>query len=347
MMKISGINIGDGNPCFIIAEIGSNQMRSLELSKKMIDMAADAGVDAVKFQTLKASDVSTMDTPANAYGDFDYTKGKNYWYEVLEDYVLPYEWHAELFDYANSKKLIAFSTPESKEALKLLEEIRCPLYKISSTNITYFPLLKEIAKTGKPIILSAGIANMEQLFRSINFLKENGAGDIALLHCISDYPPKEDDMMLEMISYYKRVFDFPIGLSNHSDVNLYDGVAVALGATIIEKHITLNKLSTGPDHHFALDKTGLNDLVKTVKSVERSLKINQKLKGKINLKKELYSRSITLNKSMKADQSISENDLDYRRPGTGISPMDYEKVIGLRVRKNLERNHLLDWSDFK
>lgn len=346
-MKVAEKKIGTGNPCFIIAEIGSNQDKNKEMAIKLIDMAANAGVDAVKFQTAKCTDIAKLDTPANAYGDFDFIKGKKYWHEVLDEFLLPYEWHKELFEYAKSKGLIVFSTPESKEAVELLESINNPVYKISSTDIDYFPLLKEVAKTGKPVILSGGMADIKQIKETIDFLKENGAGDIALLHCISDYPPKYEDMTLEMIPYYKSVFDIPIGFSDHCETNLLDGAAVALGANIIEKHITLDKKSIGPDHSFALDQEGLIDLVNTVRQIEKGLPINENALKRKETKQKLYRRSIIIKNPKKSGEIIDFSDLDFKRPGSGISPVFTDIVCGMALKKDVSQNHILLWEDLK
>ena len=346
-MKIINKEIGKNASCFIIAEIGSNQNKNKETAKKLIEMAADAGVDAVKFQTAKGTDVAKLDTPANAYGDFDFIKGKKYWHDVLDEFLLPYEWHQELFEYAESKGLIVFSTPESKEAVELLESINNPVYKIASTDIAYFPLLKEVAKTGKPVILSGGIADIKQIQETIDFLKENGAGDIALLHCISDYPPKYEDMALEMIPYYKNVFNIPVGFSDHCDDNLMDAAAVTLGACIIEKHITLDKNDIGPDHAFALDKEGLINLVQTVRKIEKALPISAKGLEKKEIKRKLYGRSIIIKNAREAGSVININDMDFKRPGKGISPKFTDIINGMTLKKAVSDNHVLGWEDLK
>ncbi|QXM05180.1 N-acetylneuraminate synthase family protein [Crassaminicella indica] len=346
-MQIGNKKIGEGYPCFIIGEIGSNHNQDLNTAYRLIDMACEAGVDAVKFQTLKPNDIAKMDTPANVYGEAEFTKGKKYWHEVLNDIVMPYEWHKELFQYAKLKGLIVFSTPESIEAVDLLEELEVPVYKIASMDIGYKQLLERIGKTNKPVILSSGIASVKDIFDAIEILRKNGTNEIALLHCVSDYPPKYDYMSLEMINYYKNTFNIPIGLSDHCEDNLLDGVAVALGAKIIEKHITLDKRNPGPDHSFALDKKGLKNLVQTVRNVEKAIPINEKLFESKNRKKELYGRSIICIKSKKAGEQILLKDIDFKRPGNGITPKDVEKIIGLTLKNDIEKNHVLRWEDFQ
>lgn len=346
-MKIGNRHIGDGNPCFIIGEIGSNQNKDLSTAYKLIDMAAEAGVDAIKFQTMKPNDITIRETSANTYGEYSYTKGKKYWYEVLEELVIPFEWHKELFDYATSKGLIAFSTPESVEAVDLLEELNVPLYKMASMDITHVKLLERIGKTKKPVIISSGIASDIDIIKAIDILKRNGTEEIALLHCVSDYPPKYDYMSLELIPYYKRLLNIPIGFSDHCEENLLDGVAVALGACIVEKHITLDKSSEGPDHSFAMDKEGVKDLVKTIRIVEKALPISKLLKGRKNEKKVLYGRSIVSNKKISANSKVTINDVEFKRPGNGILPENIDIINGLTLKHDVGYNHVFTWDDFK
>lgn len=345
-MKIKNNIITDESKCFLIAEIGSNHNKDKQVAKKLIDIAAESGVDAVKFQTLKPNDIAKEDILADEYGKFEYTEKKNYWYEVLNDLVLPFEWHQELFDYARSKDLIVLSTPESVEAVELLENLGVPAYKVASMDITNKPLLEKIARTKKPVIISSGIAEYEDLDKAIVVLKQNGTTEISILHCISNYPPKTNEMSLNMIKKYKsRYSDCVIGLSNHSDNNFFDGVSVALGARIIEKHITLNKEAKGPDHHFALNPRMLKDFVNTVRKTEKALKINPDLSQKKKNKKELYARSIIIVDELNKEDIITRNKIDFKRPGTGISPMELDNIIGKKVNKYLSKNTVLNWDN--
>jgi sialic acid synthase SpsE len=339
--------ISNESPCFIIAEIGSNHNQVKEWAYKLIDMAIEAGVDAVKFQTLKASDIASKSVLANAYGESQITKGKEIWSEVLEDLVLPFEWHKELFDYAKKNNMIVFSTPESVEAVDLLEKLEVPMYKIASMDITYKELLISVAKTRKPVILSSGVADFEDIYKAISVLKKYGSDEIALLHCVSDYPPDYDVMSLSMMQKYKSIFDMPVGLSDHCDENTLDGVAVALGAKIIEKHITLDRNMDGPDHKFALEINRLKDLVKIIRTVERAIPINEKLFDSKTNKKREYSRSVIALNDMKAGQKVSLVDFEYKRPGFGISPMDVDIINGLTLTRSVTKGHIFMWEDFK
>lgn len=346
-MKIGDKYINDESSCFIIAEIGSNHNKKKEIAYKLIDVAIEAGVDAIKFQTLKSTDIASNQVLANTYGESKITDGKKIWSEVLEELVLPYEWHKDLFDYAKKRNIMVFSTPESIEAVELLEELEVPVYKIASMDITYKQLLIRVAKTKKPVIISSGIATINDINNAISILRENGSTEIALLHCVSEYPPKYEMMSLNIIKKYKNIFDIPIGLSNHCQNNIIDGVAVALGARIIEKHITLDKNMDGPDHNFALEPVELRDLVKNIRIVEKSIIISDKMTESKRRKKLEYGRSVIANRDMNAGEKISFDDLDYKRPGYGISPFDAELICGLKLTKSIVKGHTFNWEDFK
>jgi sialic acid synthase SpsE len=347
MICVGSKVISNKSPCFIIAEIGSNHNQIKDRAYKLIDMAIEAGVDAVKFQTLKATDIASDNVKANAYGESLSSKGKDTWSEVLEDLVLPFEWHKELFDYAKKKNMIVFSTPESIEAVDLLEKLEVPMYKIASMDMTHKELLIRVAKTKKPVILSSGVAVIEDISKAISVMKEHGATDIALMHCVSDYPPDYDIMSLSMIQKYKSIFDIPVGFSDHCDENTLDGVAIALGAKIIEKHITIDRNLEGPDHKFALDFTRLKELVKIIRNVERAIPTNNKLFDGIAKKKREYGRSIIAVNDMKIGDRVSLVDFEYKRPGVGISPMDLDIINGLTLTKNISKGHVFQWEDFK
>lgn len=341
VIRIGKREIGLGRPCFIIAEIGANHNRSLKTAKALIDMAAKAGVDAVKFQTLKGHDIAKADVPADAYGKFDFTRSKKHWSDVLNSIVLPFEWHRELFTYARKKGLIVLSTPESPEAVDLLEKLQVPLYKMASMDITYKPLLLKIAKTRKPVILSSGIATDTELRQAVQVLRKAGSGPVALLHCVSDYPPAPETLSLNRIPYYRNLLKLPVGFSDHHDDNLFAGLAVALGACIIEKHITLDKKQKGPDHGFALDKEGLVDLVRTIRWAEQSLTLSPKLGARKEAKRKLYGRSIVVIRDKFKGETLKLSDLDFKRPGTGMSPMLVDRVVGKRILKSIKQNSLL------
>lgn len=346
-MKIKNKEIGNYKDVFLIGEIGSNHNQNKEIAFKLIDEVAKSGLDAVKFQTLKPTDIAKDDLPADSYGNNKFIGEKNYWKEVLEDIVLPFSWHKELFDYARDKNLIVLSTPESIEAVELLEKLDVPAYKIASMDITNIQLLKRIAKTNKPVILSSGIASIQDVSEAIDTLKNNGTKDIALLHCVSDYPPEYNYMSMDMIKKYKSCFDLPVGFSDHCEDNFLDGVAVSLGASIIEKHITLDKSLKGPDHEFALEPEDIKDFVKIVRNTEKALPINHKLEKKKEKKKKLYGRSIIIKNKKLKGEVVLEKDIEYKRPGTGILPKYADKIIGLELKNNVEKNHILQWDDFK
>ena len=244
-IRIGNKLVGEGQPCFIIAEIGCNHDGQLEQAKKMIDMAVEAGCDAAKFQSFTANKLF------NEYYDKYPKKG---WIDMLKSLELPKEWHKILSDYCKKKGIIFLSSICDEEKADWLEEINVPAFKIPSYELTHLPLLKYVAKKNKPVILSTGIAVVNEISEAIDTIKKEGNEDIILMHCVSAYPGKMEDLNLKTIPFYKQKFGLPVGLSDHCSSIESSLFAVALGADIIEKHITPDKSLPGPDHSFALDK---------------------------------------------------------------------------------------------
>ena len=231
--------VGENSPVFVIAEAGSNHNRDLNQAKKLIEIAAEAEADAIKFQTYSAETLYSKKTPKP-----DYLEGKmkqNSVWQLIKDIELPREWQAELSDYSRSHNLIFLSTPFDYEAIRELEELNMSAYKIASFEIVDLPFLKEIAKTKKPIILSTGMASLGDIEDALNALKEIGNNEIALLHCAINYPPPFEDLNLKAIQTLKQAFQVPVGYSDHTMSVTIPSVSVALGACIIEKHYTLDR----------------------------------------------------------------------------------------------------------
>lgn len=250
---------------FIIAEIGSNFDNNLEIAKKYIRSLASIGVDAVKFQTLKKNLIISP---------LAYINGKVVKYPIYDQFnsaELPNDWHYELKAEAENLGLEFISTPFYLEAVDLLEDIGVKTYKIASGDITFYPLLKRIAATGKKVILSTGASTNIDIKNAINLLISNGAGKISLLHCVSNYPPQWNEMNLLSIPKMLSEFNLPIGLSDHSHGYTAAIASVALGARIIEKHVTFNRNLPGPDHHFAMTIEEFSEMVKQIRIVELAL----------------------------------------------------------------------------
>jgi len=340
--RIGNHKIGNGNPVFIIAEAGANHDRNLNQAKKLIEIAAEAGADAVKFQTYSAETLYSKKTP-----NPDYLKGKmeqNSVWDLIKDIELPREWQGELADYTRSHNMIFMSTPFDYKAIEELEELNMLAYKIASFEIVDLPFLKQIAKTKKPIILSTGMANLGDIEDAMNAIYEVGESDIALLHCNINYPPPFEDLNLRAIQTLKQAFQVPVGFSDHTMSTTIPSVSVALGACIIEKHYTLDRTLKGPDHKFALEPKELKEMVKNIRDTEIALGSPKKFmpQSESNLFK-LARRSIIARRPIPKGKTIEADDLIIKRPGYGIAPKFMDIIIGRIAKQDIEEDDIITW----
>ncbi|MBA7506959.1 N,N'-diacetyllegionaminic acid synthase [subsurface metagenome] len=334
--------IGDGHPVFIIAEVGSNHNRNMKQAKKLIEVAAEAEADAVKFQTYSAETLYSKKTPNPDYLDGKIEQ-KSVWH-LIKDIELPREWQGELADYSRSHDLIFFSTPFDYKAIEELEQLMVKAYKIASFEIVDLPFLKEIAKTNKPILLSTGMASLGDIEDAINAINEVGKANIALLHCAISYPPQFTDLNLKAIQTLKQAFQLPIGYSDHTMSVIIPSVCVALGACIIEKHFTLDRTLKGPDHIFALIPNELKQMIKNIRDTEMALGTPKKIltKSEENMYK-LGRRSIIARKVIPKGKTIGISDLIIKRPGYGIPPKFLNIIIGRKAQKDIDKDDIIMW----
>jgi N-acetylneuraminate synthase len=339
-MIINNVKIAQGNKPFIIAEMSNNHLCDLSIAKKIIEQAAKCGADAIKIQTYTADSLTIdCDKPEFIIQD-DLWKGQSY-YQLYNKIAMPIEWTEALFEHAKKHNIIIFSSPFDEESVKLLETLDCPAYKIASFEIQDFSLLRAVAKTGKPVIMSTGIATFDEIKRSISFLKQYGCNDIAILHCTSAYPSSFEQMNLSAI---KELASLGIlyGLSDHSLTNIPAIASITLGATIIEKHFTLNRALGGPDAEFSLNPTELTSLVTDAKSTwlaqgDSNIFNNTKRPGTN------HGRSIYVTKDIKAGTTLTEENTRIIRPGFGLSPSLYEEILGKKVRTDIDFGTALTW----
>lgn len=315
---------------FIIAEIGINHNGSLERLLTMIDVAKEAGADAVKLQVMTGPDLVSSKVIYN-YRDADGEYSKPL-YKIFEDSRVEYEWLEIIYSHAKKKGIICFSTPFSFNAVDQLESVGNPIYKISSGDITHTPLIEYISKTGKPIIISTGKSNITDIERAVKFATSNKTNDLALLHCVSNYPTPPEELNLNVIKTLKNKFGLPIGFSDHSEGHFSSVLAVATGAKIIEKHFTLDKSLPGPDHWFSLDPQELKRLVDNIRDVEVILGDGLKEIGE-NEKAVYYraSRSIVAKKAIPAGTVLTEELVDFKRPGDGLKPYELDELLGKKT----------------
>lgn len=341
-IKICDRWVGKGEPCFIIAEAGSNHDRKLSQAKELIDVAAEAGADAVKFQTYSAETLYSKKTPQFSY--LKELEGGKSTYEIIKERELPREWQAELAEHAKEKGIIFMSTPFDKAAIDELDEIGVPVYKWASFEITDLPLLKYVASKGKPLIISTGMCNLADIQEALDTVRSAGNQNIILLHCISLYPTQPAQVNLRMMDTMRNAFHVPVGLSDHTMVISVPIAAVARGACVIEKHFTLSRKLKGPDHPFALEPNELKAMVKGIREVEESLgsSVKQMLKEEEEMAR-LGRRSIIAKVNIPKGAKITESMLIIKRPGLGIPPKFVDIVVGRTAKQDIEAEDIITW----
>jgi len=336
--KIANKVIGEGEPCFIIAEAGSNHNGSLEQAKKLIDVAAEAKADAVKFQIYKAESLYSKYTP-----EFSYLKGKNT-YELIRSIETPREWIKELASYCETKNIIFLATPFDFEAVDLLDKY-VPAFKIASFEITDLELIKYAAEKGKQMIISTGMANLSEIEDAINIIKSVGNEDIILLHCNSLYPTPVEVVNLKAIETMGTAFKVPIGFSDHTLGIHIPIAAVAMGACMIEKHFTLDRTLPGPDHSFAIEPDELKEMVRCIREVEKARGNGIKEKSELE-SEEMYikaRRSIHAKVDILKGTKITRDMLIIKRPGYGIKPEFIDIVVGREAKGDIKEDEWVIW----
>jgi N-acetylneuraminate synthase len=341
-MKINGREIGRNVPPYVVAELSANHNGNIERAFEIIKSARDSGADAIKIQTYTA-DTMTLDCDSKDFIiDDGLWKGRTL-YELYKWAETPYEWHKEIFDYANKIGITCFSTPFDETAVDLLEDLNTPAYKVASFEIIDIPLLRYIATTRKPIIISTGMANLEEITEAVEVVKECGCTDIALLHCISSYPAPLEQSNLKVIEDLRKKFNLTVGLSDHTMGIIASVTSVALGASIIEKHFTLDRTDKGPDSDFSIEPNELSDLCKLSKDAWKALgKADYRIKD-AELDNIKYRRSIYVVKGMSPGDVITRENIRRVRPGYGIMPKHFDSVIGKSVNRKIQKGQPLKW----
>jgi len=340
-VKIGDGLIGDGSPCFIIAEAGVNHNGDVNLAKKLIDAAKKARADAVKFQTFKAENVVTKNAEKADYQKE--TTGRGSQYEMIKKLELSEDDFRELAEYARERNITFLSSPFCKESVDLLDEIGVPAFKIASGEITNFPLLKHVSSKGKPIILSTGMATLGEIEEALKAIRSGGVKDIILLHCVTSYPAKIEDVNLKAIQTLKCAFKLPVGFSDHTMGIAIPVAAVALGACVIEKHLTLDRKMLGPDHKASLEPHEFKEMVKAIRNAEKALGDGIKKPTEEERIKKVARRSIVAKVSIPKGAVITTDMLDAKRPGTGISPKYMDIIVGRVARVNIKRGEIISW----
>lgn len=331
------------NKVFIIAEAGVNHNGSIELAKKLIEKGAEAGVDAVKFQSFKANKLVTVNAEKADYQVANIGKNDENQYVMLKKLELDYDKHQELMDYAKSKGVMFLSSAFDLESIDLLVDLDLSVFKIPSGEITNLPYLRKIAQTNKPVILSTGMATLGEIEAALEVLKNNGTTDVTILHCNTEYPTPMSDVNLTAMNTMKDAFKVKVGYSDHTLGIEIPIAAVALGALVIEKHFTLDKTMEGPDHKASLEPDELKQMVKSIRNIEEALGNGVKTPTESERKNKVVARkSIVAKTAICFGEMLSEENLDIKRPGTGISPMLWNEIIGSKATKDYQTDELIE-----
>ena len=339
-ITISGKKIGPNQPIFIIAEIGGNY-ETTQQAKTMIDHAKEAGADAIKIQTYIADKIAQPGSRFEVKG-----LGEISQYEIVKKYEVDIKSHQEIFDYIKQQGLIAFSTPSCKETADILEQLGTDCYKTGADEITNIPLLKYIAKKGKPILMSTGISTMTEIATAIDAIKEAGNDQILLFQTTSIYPNDPKDANLNVMDTYKLAFNLPVGFSDHTADIFTPVAAAAVGAHMIEKHFCLSRQDPGTDTFFALEPNEFKQMCKGIRIAQAALGTSQKyiLEGEKKTAKG-FRKSFLAFKDIKKGDILTEDNTIIKRPGEGIWPNHYQAVLGAKINKDIKKDEFIRWED--
>lgn len=335
--KIGEKEIGENKPTFIIAELSANHMNDFDIAVKTIEAMAEAGADAVKFQTF-TPDTITIDCD----DEYFQIKQGTVWdgqvlHELYEDAYMPWDWQPALKKIAENLGLIAFSSPFDKTSVDFLEDMDVPAYKIASFEITDIPLIEYVASKGKPIIISTGIASFEDIGLAVKTCLDVGNDEIALLKCTSSYPAPLEEINLNTLPDIKEKFNVVVGLSDHTLGGEVSTASIALGSNIIEKHFILDRNMGGPDSEFSMEPTEFKQMVDSIRNVEKALgKVSYELSDKMKANRE-FSRSLFVVRDMKRNEVISEDNVRSIRPGFGLHPKYLKEILGKKINKDLKK----------
>ena len=334
---------------YIIAEIGANHNGDMDLAKQIIDCAKNCGADCVKFQSWDTKSIVSKeeyernqkynDSPKKHFGSLK---------DMVDKYYLRKEQHHELKNYCDKIGIDFASSPFSNQEVDLLIDLDVPFIKVASMDINNLPFLEYIAKKSKPVVLSTGMADLAEIENAVKTIEKTGNNKIIILHCISIYPPKYEDINLNNILMLKETFGYPVGFSDHSLGTAIPLASVALGSCLIEKHFTLDKDLPGWDHAISSDPEELEELVKESKNIFTALGSKRRIVNKDEFeKRKKFRRSLLAAKDLSKGTMLTEKHLLSKRPGTGIAPNEIQYVIGKKLKKNYEADELLRWEDLE
>ncbi len=338
--------VGEGCPPYVIAEIGSNHNGDMALCRQLIDAAADAGAHAVKFQSWSESSLIAREEYARNTEYADKKKHFGSLLEMVRTYQFTEQQHHEALAHCRERGIAFCSTPFSEGEADLLEALNVPFFKIASMDIVHLPFLRYVARKGRPMVISTGMATLAEIDRAVETVRREGNEQVALLHCISIYPPEYETIHLRNIGMLHQAFDLPVGFSDHSLGVAIPLAAVAQGACIIEKHFTLDKDMPGWDHAISADPSELRTIVVEGGNIFAALGGTRRTVLAAELEKRAkFRRSLVARANLPKGHVLTEQDLTAKRPGTGISPAEQDYVLGRTLARAVAEDQVLAWSD--
>lgn len=343
-LRINGRSVGEGHPAFIVAELSANHGQDFDRAVRMVNAAGECGADAVKVQTYTPD---TMTIPSTkkwfSLGPGTLWEGRTL-HDLYGEAYTPWEWHPMLMEVARAAGLTLFSTPFDETAVRFLEQLDVPAYKVASFELVDLPLLREVGRTGKPVILSTGMATVSEIHEAIDTMRLEGAEQIALLVCTSSYPAPTDQMNLRRIPHLAELFDLPVGLSDHSLSPEVPVVATALGACVIEKHFTLSRSYEGPDSEFSLEPAEFAEMVSAVRTAESALGEATLGVAEGEEPSRIFRRSLFVVQDVAVGEDFTVENVRSIRPGYGLHTRHLEEVLGRKASADISAGTPLSWN---
>jgi len=345
-IKIGDQYIGDDYPCYIIAEIGINFNGDLDIAKKSIDAASEAGADAVKFQTFSADEFVADKNLKYTYETYDGKKITENQYDIFKRNELPDEWHQVLQRHSKECEVEFLSSVADIHAVDLLDTLNVSAFKIASEDLINIELIKYLSTKDRPVILSTGMADSHEIDNAVTLIESSGVGNLILLHCVSAYPTPISSCNLNRIKALKTAYKCPVGYSDHTEGHASSVLAIGMGICMIEKHFTLDNKMEGPDHKFSQNPEQFKKLVQQIRESESMLGKNSLHYGEIEeISRKEYRRSIVAYRNIECGEIISKEMLAYKRPCSGLKPYEKNLIMGKKTNKNISRNSKITLND--